>query len=151
MGETRASFVEIVLVAGIAAMILVIARPGIVRDRKQVNEEEAIGALRTLATVEPHYHNRHPSTGYTCSLHELLKDGLIDPRLASGTRSGYRLWSAGCRSSDSKSKANTEFQWFADPLDAQSGTRHFCVDQSKVLRASDIYSGQSCLTLGLEI
>jgi len=151
MNESRVSWLEVVLLAAIAAVIFVIARPGVVRDRKQVNEEEAIGALRTLVTVEPHYHHRYPSKGYTCSLDELRQAGLIDPKIASGVRSGYRLWSAGCRSGDPKSKANTEFQWFADPVDDTTGTRHFCVDHSKVLKASDKHGGQDCLVMGSEI
>lgn len=158
MDESRFSWTEAVLLLAIAAMIVVIARPGIVRGRRAVNEEEAIAALRTLATVEVSYHNRHPSVGYTCSLEELLKERLIDRELGTGTRAGYRLSASGCRAPEppaAKGKkpvagAIVEYQWFADPVDAESGTRHFCIDQTKTLRASDIYSGQSCLTLGSE-
>jgi hypothetical protein len=151
MGDRRLTVIEIALLVGIAAMIFVIARPGVLRSRTAVNEQEAIGALRTLATVETHYNTRHPAAGFTCSLSELAKDGLIDAQIASGTRSGYRLTSAGCRTGDPKTKANVEFQWFADPVSAEMGTRHFCVDQSKVLRASDTSSGQGCLVMGSEL
>jgi competence protein ComGC len=151
MDEGRVTWIEVALVTVIVAMLVVIAVPGVLRSRKAVNEEEAIGALRTLATVEVLFHNRRPSAGYTCSLDDLFQQGLIDARLASGTRSGYRLSSTGCRSGDPKSKANTEYQWFADPVNAETGTRHFCVDHTKVLRASDTHAGQDCLVMGSEI
>jgi len=151
MTSSRTPWIEILLLAAIAGMIVVIARPGILRNRRAVNEEEAIAALRTLAAVEMRYHNVHPTIGYTCSLDDLYKAGLIDRELAAGVRSGYRLTPGTCRSGDPKAKANTEYQWFADPVDNASGTRHFCLDQSKAVRGSDIDSGQDCLVRGAEI
>jgi type II secretory pathway pseudopilin PulG len=151
MSEARLSWLEVVLLIAIAAMVVVIAVPGIVRNRRSVNEEEAVGALRTLDTVEASYYNRHPAGGFTCSLAELYKEGLVDARLASGTRSGYRLTGSGCRSGNPRSKAITEYQWFADPMTPATGTRHFCTDQTKVLRSSDTQAGQSCLVMGSEI
>ena len=151
MSESRIPWIELLLLALIAIMIVVIARPGIVRSRAAVNEEEAIAALRTLAAVEMRYHNAHPATGYTCSLDELHSAGLIDRELAAGTRSGYKLTAGTCRSGDPKARANTEYQWFADPVDNAAGTRHFCLDQTKAVRASDLDSGQDCLVRGAEI
>lgn len=151
MSDSRFSWFEVALLAAIAGMIVVIARPGILRSQVAVNEEEAIAALRTLAAVEGRYHNTYPSAGYTCSLEELYRVGFIDRELASGTRSGYRLTSSGCRSGNPKSKANTEYQWFADPVAGSTGTRHFCLDQTKAVRASDVEAGQDCLARGAEI
>lgn len=151
MSEARISWLEVVLLVAIAALIVVIAVPGIVRNRRSVNEEEAASALRTLDTVEASYHNRHPAIGFTCSLAELYKEGLIDARLASGTRSGYRLTATGCRSGNPKAQAITEYQWFADPITPATGTRHFCTDNTKAVRASDTQAGQSCLVMGSEI
>lgn len=162
MSQDRISWVEVALVLAIVALVVVIARPGLVRGRRAVNEEEAIGALRTLAVVEERYQNRHPSTGFTCSLDELLHEGLIDRALASGARSGYRLSATGCVGAAPRpgpkaaqeprpAPPATEYQWFADPLNPEAGTRHFCVDQTKVLRASDTYSGQDCLVMGAEL
>lgn len=148
---SRTPWIELLLLAAIAGMIVVIARPGILRSRVAVNEEEAIAALRTLAAVEARYHNLYPTAGYTCSLDDLFKAGYIDRELASGVRSGYKLTSGACRSGDPKAKANTEYQWFADPVDNASGTRHFCLDQTKAVRASDLDSGQDCLVRGSEI
>ena len=151
MSAARITWIEVVLLAAIAVMIVIIAVPGIVRNRRSVNEEEAVGALRTLDVVEVSYHNRHPATGFTCSLDELYKEGLIDAKLASGTRSGYRLTGTGCRSGNPKAQAITEYQWFADPITPATGTRHFCTDNTKVVRASDTQAGPSCLVMGSEI
>jgi hypothetical protein len=151
MDESRISWIEIVLLLAIVAMVVVIAKPGILTGRRSVNESEAAGALRTLVTVEAIYSNRHPATGFTCSLADLEKDGLLDPALASGTRSGYRLSSANCRADNTKSKAITDYEWYADPVNSETGTRHFCADQRKVIRASDSYSGHNCLVFGSEL
>jgi competence protein ComGC len=149
MGENRVSWVEIVLLLAIVLLIVVIATPGLLRKRRAVNEEEAIAALRTLNTVEGIYASRHPATGYTCSLQDLANDLLIDSKLGSGTRAGYRLSSAGCRSTDPKSKVATEYVWFADPVNAETGTRHFCADQTMTVRASE-RGGNDCLNAGSE-
>ena len=144
MDERRVSWIEVVLLLAIVLLIVVIATPGLLRKRRAVNEEEAIAALRTLNTVEGIYSNRHPATGFTCSLQDLGRDALIDAKLASGTRAGYRLSSSGCRSTDPRSKVVTEYIWFADPVNAETGTRHFCTDQSKIVRASES-GGSECL------
>jgi competence protein ComGC len=151
MSETRVSWIEIALLLAIAAMILVIALPGVLVGRRSVNESEAIGALRTLNTTESTYHDRHPATGYTCSLQNLYSDGLIDAKIASGTRSGYRLSSQSCRSGNPKSTVITDYEWYADPLNSETGTRHFCTDQRGVIHGSDVYSGHNCVVFGNEL
>jgi type II secretory pathway pseudopilin PulG len=151
MDETRVSWVEIVLLMAIVAMLLVIALPGVLIGRRSVNESEAVGALRTLNTVETSYHDRHPATGYTCSLETLYSDGLIDAKIASGVRSGYRLSSQSCRSANPKSSVITEYEWYADPVNSETGTRHFCTDQRGVIHGSDAYSGHNCVVFGNEL
>jgi competence protein ComGC len=151
MSETRVSWVEIVLLVAIVAMVLVIAIPGVLVGRRSVNESEAVGALRTLNTVESVYQNRHPASGYTCSLDDLFKDGLLDEKTASGIRSGYRLTSYGCRSDNPKSNVKTDYEWYADPVNSETGTRHFCTDQRGVVHGSDIYSGHNCVVFGNEL
>jgi len=151
MDGARSSWVEIGLLVAIIAMVTVIAVPGILVSKKSVNESEAAGALRMLNSAEASYHNRYPARGFTCSLEELNSERLIDAKTASGIRSGYRLWAGGCRSGTSKSTVITEYQWFADPVTPETGTRHFCTDQSSSVRGSDQRSGPDCLTLGLEL
>ncbi|MDP9267150.1 MAG: hypothetical protein M3P27_02340 [Acidobacteriota bacterium] len=151
MSGARSSWIEIGLLAAIVAMVTVIAVPGILVSKRSVNESEAVGALRALNVAELSYHNRHPATGFTCSLEELGDERLIDAKTASGIRSGYRLRASGCRSGTPKSAVITEYQWFADPVGPESGTRHFCTDQSSVVRGSDQRSGQDCLVLGSEL
>ena len=151
MSAARSSWIEIGLLAAIVAMVTVIAMPGILVSKKSVNESEAAGALRMLNTAEASYHVRHPAIGFTCSLKELDNERLIDAKTATGLRSGYRLWSSGCRSGTPKSTAITEYQWFADPVSPENGTRHFCTDQSTIVRGSDQRSGPDCLVLGSEL
>jgi len=151
MNASRSSWIEFGLLAAIVVMIVVIAVPGILVSRKSVNESEAVSALRMLNAAELSYHNRHPATGFTCSLAVLDTERLIDAKTASGVLSGYRLSSAGCRSGTPKATVITEYEWFADPVNSETGTRHFCTDQSTTVRGSDQRSGPDCLTLGSDL
>lgn len=146
--DRRFPWLEVVLLLAIAGMIVVIAVPGILVSRRSVNESEAVGALRTLYTVEVSYNNRHPATGYTCSMKDLFDEGLVDSRLGTGTHSGYRFSADKCHAATPKGGPIVDYEWYADPINAEMGTRHFCTDQRKVIRASDVYSGHDCLTLG---
>ena len=149
MGESRRfPWIEAVLLTAIVAMIVIIAKPGILVSRRSVNESEAVGALRTLYTVEVSYNNRHPATGFTCSMKDLYDEGLVDSRLGTGTHSGYRFSADKCHAGSPKGGPITDYEWYADPVNAETGTRHFCTDQRKIVRASDVYSGHDCLTLG---
>ncbi len=60
------------------------------------NESRAIGTLRELAVAEKKFQERHH---YWASLPDLNFDGLVDPVLGSGTRSGYtfRITGRGAR------------------------------------------------------
>ena len=52
---------------------------------------------------------------------------------------------------DGTPKAVTDYEWYADPVNSETGTRHFCADQRKVIRGSDVYSGHNCLVFGSEL
>lgn len=148
MSRPRVSWIELALLAAIVAMLVVIARPELLRGPKPRNEAEAASALLTLARVEVVYSSRRPAQGFTCSLSELYEMGFIDARVASGAVAGYRLTAGTCRPSAPDKTAITEYQWFADPVSNATGTRHFCLDQSGVVRASVTDSGPMCLVNG---
>ncbi|MGA8150955.1 MAG: hypothetical protein WB952_08405 [Terriglobales bacterium] len=117
------------------------------------NEASAINALRTLMTAQVSYAALYPARGYTCSLPDLGGMGgtdrnehqamLIDPRLASGRKNGYRFNFSGCGGSPA-----ARFNATAVPVEGNSGMRTFCSDQSGVVRSSSDPNPDSCLAAG---
>jgi type IV pilus assembly protein PilA len=129
-------------------IIAAIAIPNLLRARIAANEASAAASVRTLNTAELTYATDHPEKGFTCSLGELQADGIIDQKLASGTRSGYVFEVIECKA-ETPDGANTQYQVIAYPINKnQTGRRAFCSDQSNVIRASDSGSGQACLDGG---
>lgn len=92
------------------------------------NEGAAISNLRTLGTVEAQYMNTY--NAYT-DLKGLFAAGLIDSKLASGTQQGYVYAITGTTN-------KYQFACTADPVDSSTGTRHFYIDQTGVIRFSKI-------------
>ena len=121
-------------------IIAAIAIPNLLRARMAANEASAVGSLRTLVTAETNYATVCPRIGFAYSLTELGPGGsvcpagrnLIDFTLASGLKSGYRFTPH--TPSFSGQAPETGFGWNADPLTPSTGTRHFFVDQSGVIR-----------------
>ncbi len=121
-------------------IVAAIAIPNLLRARMAANEAYAVGSLRTLVTAEVNYSSVCPKIGYAYALREMGPGGsvcpegrsLIDFTLASGLKSGYRFTPH--LSSFSGQTPETGFGWNADPVASSTGTRHFFVDQSGVIR-----------------
>ena len=118
------------------------------------NEAVAVGGVRTLNTAEVTYAATFPGRGFTCALSDLGGMGggsgptehqamLIDPRLASGKKSGYVFALSGCDGTPAATYNVT-----ASPADPGSGTRAFCSDESAVIRFSPDGKANSCLSVG---
>ena len=118
------------------------------------NESAAVAGLRTLNTAEITYAATFPGRGFTCALSDLGGMGggsgptehqamLIDPRLASGKKSGYVFALSGCDGTPA-----SRYNIAAAPADPGSGTRAFCSDESAVIRFSPDGNANSCLSVG---
>jgi hypothetical protein len=118
------------------------------------NEPAAAGGVRVFNTAEVTYAASYPERGFTCTLSDLGGMGggtgptehqamLIDPRLASGKKSGYVFKLSGCDGTPA-----TRYSITAVPADPSSGTRAFCSDESAVLRFSMDGKAESCLNAG---
>jgi cytochrome c5 len=68
---------------------------------------------------------------------------LLDPRLASGRKSGYIFALSGCNGMPS-----SRFSVTAVPADPTSGTRAFCSDETAAIRFSTDGKADSCLSIG---
>jgi hypothetical protein len=115
------------------------------------NQASVVIAMRTIAQAEGKYAGTY-GHGYTCSLSDLGGMGgteasdhqamLIDPRLASGKKFGYRFQLQGC-----DRNAEAGFVLTAVP-EAGSAGQIFCTDQSAAIRAYANGPSASCMTQG---
>ena len=129
-------------------IIAAIAIPNFLHARIAANEASAVSNLRILGTAEIGYASNHPEAGFTCSLTDLSREGLISADLASGRRTGYRFELANC-AAERAGGASTKYQVVAYPQNPnQSGRRAFCSDESGAIRADAGGSAQNCMENG---
>ncbi len=136
------SLLELLIVIAVILTIAAIAIPNLMRARMQANETSAAASLRSIATVQVQYISTYQQ-GYAPSITALGPPGggspsatsadLIDPVLATGTKSGYTfLYSATDNDGDGKPEA---FTCNAAPITpGQTGQKYFYVDQTNVIR-----------------
>jgi len=132
------SLIELLIVVAIILIIAAIAIPNLIKSKMAANESSAVGSLRTITTANIAYSTACPAVGFSATLLDLsagtgcpaAKDE-IDNTLATGKKSGYSFtysYTAG--------PPSTQFSTQADPQTTSSGTRHFFVDESGVIRAN---------------
>jgi type IV pilus assembly protein PilA len=137
------SLIELLIVVAIILIIAAIAIPNLIKSKMAANEASAVGSLRTLTTAEIAYASACPTIGFTAALGDLGTaatcpggNNQIDPVLQTGKKSGYVFALTAAVSGGST--ANVLFTANADPQGPSSGTRHFFVDQSGVIRYNSL-------------
>jgi len=120
------TLIELLIVIAVIGVIAALALPHLIRSKMSANESSAIGSLKTLASAEAIYWNLN--SGYT-TLQGLNDANLIDDKLGSGTKSGYLFTSAGVIN-------ESQYSFQADPLNSNTGVRHFFIDETMTLRVS---------------
>jgi prepilin-type N-terminal cleavage/methylation domain-containing protein len=143
------SLIELLIVVVIILVIAAVAIPNLVRSRMSANEASAVASIRTIATSEIVYSTTY-TVGFSASLASLSDGGapancvppavpaaasacLIDPLLASGTKSGYSF----TYTPTGGGGVNNTYSINADPVSAGlSGQRHFYTDATNVLRVN---------------
>lgn len=142
LGYLGVVFIPIILI------IAAIAIPNILRARMAANEASAAGSVRTLYQAEVAYSQTHKDSGFTCNLSDLSSAGLIDSRLASGERNGYRLDLQNC-AAEAGSGPATKIQIVAAPIRLnQTGVRAFCTDEGGMIRVDPSGSVEQCVGSG---
>ena len=131
------SLIELLIVVAIILIIAVITVPNLLRARIAANESSAVQSVRQIATAETSYHITYPQIGYAPDLPSLsgpvsgcmpspATGCILDSVLASGVKSGYKLFAAGFTSAGGPT--NTQFVASSAPLTFnKSGVRSFCL------------------------
>lgn len=139
-------------------IIAAIAIPNLLRARIAANEASAVGSVRTINTAEVTWQSQNEKRGYTCSLAQLGPAGgpgapsdaarLLNGKLASGTKDGYRFSLRGC-DPDLPNEPVKRYIVIAEPvLPGQSGKRAFCSDESGIIKFATDGLGSTCLESG---
>ncbi|GAC1667292.1 MAG: hypothetical protein NVS9B4_23120 [Candidatus Acidiferrum sp.] len=139
------SLIELLIVVAIILIIAAIAIPNLMRARISANESSAVGSLRTVNTAEIGYFTTY-GTGYA----PLANLGgaalpcvpapatacLLDPVLTGGVKSGYTIATSVPGALGTVAAPNVTYESSGVPINASSGTRSFCADQSGVIRGN---------------
>jgi type IV pilus assembly protein PilA len=114
------------------------------------DEASVVIAMRNIVRAEQTYASTY-GHGYTCSLSDLGGIGgdeandhharLIDPRLASGNKYGYRFAVAGCGGTAASKLVLTA-------VPAEGIGQSFCTDESAAIQSSSDGTGASCMSSG---
>ena len=130
------SLIELLIVVAIILIIAAIAIPNLIKSKMAANESSAVGSLRTITTANIAYSTACPTVGFAAALADLqtgtgctAASNEIDNTLSTGKKSGYSFVYTGVAGPPS-----TQFSVTADPQTTSSGSRHFFVDESGVIR-----------------
>ena len=129
-GIAIAGFVLNIAMVVWVPLVAAIAVPNLIASRRAANEASAIYTLRQVSVAQSEYQTNFGKYG---TLDELAAQNLIDHKLATGRKNGYKFVIE-----VTTDENNLEgFAVTAVPLTSTSGTRSFYVDETLVLRAAD--------------
>ena len=142
--NTGFTLIELMIVVSVIAILAAMAVPNLMRSKMASNEVNAIGALRTLSSAQTTFQAISGTDANANGVGEFgsftqLSSGVpayIDDSLGSGQKAGYffMVTTTGVPATD-------EFMWQATAYaisKGRTGHRTFYIDESGVLRASDL-------------
>ena len=114
-------------------IIAAIAVPNLLASRRAANEGSAMSSLRTLASAEMTYQATRGNGKYG-TLSDLAADGLIDAKLATGTKNGYTFLVEVTTTEENY----PGFEVVGVPTSyGNTGIRSFYIDETGVIRAGN--------------
>jgi type IV pilus assembly protein PilA len=133
------SLIELLIVVAIILIIAAIAIPNLIKSKMAANESSAVGSVRTINTGEVNYAASCPAVGFSSTLPELNSgavclggQGIIDPILAAGKKSGYVFTYIAKAGGDGLNDTYTQTGLPATV--GTTGQRGFYSDQTGVIR-----------------
>ena len=104
------TLIELLIVMSIMLVLMAIAIPNALKLYKQANETSAQASIKTIGQAEMQYNSAYPQNGFSCGLAALggtpgtapsaTAAQVIDPTLASGSKSGYLFNITNCHQGD---------------------------------------------------
>jgi type IV pilus assembly protein PilA len=138
LGYFGVAFIPFILI------IAAIAIPNLLRARIAANEASAVGSLRSYESAMGEYASKCPKIGFPKSLANLgqgpgdcERADLLDSSLGTDQpiKSGYYFHYLPAEPDDLGQL--TSFTITADPVNPTNGGRHFCLDQTGIIRWSN--------------
>jgi len=133
-GIAIAGFVLNIAMVVWVPLVAAIAVPNLIAARRAANEASAIHTIRQVSTAQATYQAQFGKYG---TMDELAAEKLIDPKLTTGRKNGYKFVIE--MTTDENDREG--FALTAVPLTFSSGKRSFYVDQTLVLRGADKTGG----------
>ncbi len=124
------TLIELTIVLAVIAVIAAIAIPNILEARKSANESAAIKSIRCLHCAQVFFYEGDvdgDGPDYAATVDELSTYKLVDPKLGSGRKDGYRYEIHG-------PEWYSEWHGHAYPISSRSGRRYFYVNDLGVIR-----------------
>jgi hypothetical protein len=130
---------------------------GLRKEQDEANESAAQMRVAVIANAETSYSARHPASGYTCTLATLVArdsviqdpaaapegPGVSDPGQGNEEWNGYRFILTGCDGSPA-----SKYRLTAEPTDADSSMKKFCIDESGILKFVATGKSSICFSRG---